>query len=92
MFQCACRPFKVPLLLRKLEYCFSKPPALICITSVFITISFLENVSQILHVEEKENEMLFTSLGLSVLGKTVPFVLCTQGLGYSFSQYGPPAW
>ena len=36
---------------------------------------------------------LFTSQGRSVLGKTVPSVLCTAGgiqdLGHSLSQYGP---
>ena len=47
----------------------------------------------------KKIKMLFTSQGRSVLGKTVPSVLCTarglsargiQDLGHSFSQYGPP--
>ena len=52
----------------------------------------------------KKIKMLFTSQGRSVLGKTVPSVLCTargprpeargpgsiQDRGYSFSQYGPP--
>ena len=37
--------------------------------------------------------MLFTSQGRSVLGKTVPEVLCPAGgiqdLGHSLSQYGP---
>ena len=35
-------------------------------------------------------KMLFTNLGRSVLGKTVPSVLDIQDLGHSFSQYGPP--
>ena len=34
--------------------------------------------------------MLFTGLGRSVLGKTVPSVSSTRDLGHSFSQYGPP--
>ena len=39
----------------------------------------------------KKIKMLFTSQGRSVLGKTVPSVLCTaQDLGHSFSQYEPP--
>ena len=41
----------------------------------------------------KKNKKLFTSQGRSVLGKTVPSVLCTAGgiqdLGHSLSQYGP---
>ena len=40
----------------------------------------------------KKIKMLFTSQGRSVIGKTVPSVLCTQDLGHSFSQYGPPVW
>ena len=41
----------------------------------------------------KKIKMLFTSQGRSVLGKTVPSVLCTaQDLGHSFSQYEPPVW
>ena len=32
---------------------------------------------------------LFTSLGRSVLGKTVPSVLSIQDVGHSFTQYGP---
>ena len=36
--------------------------------------------------------MLFTGLGRSVLGETVPTASgCTQDLGHSFSQYGPPS-
>ena len=34
--------------------------------------------------------MLFTGLGRSILGKTVPPVSSTGDLGHSFSQYGPP--
>lgn len=34
--------------------------------------------------------MLFTGLGRSVLGKTVPSVSSTQDLGHHFSQYRPP--
>ena len=37
-------------------------------------------------------KLLFTSLGRSVFGKTVPSVLVsggTQDLGHTFSQYGP---
>ncbi len=37
--------------------------------------------------------MLFTSLGRSVLGKTVPAASGgIQDLGHSFSQYGPTGW
>ena len=48
--------------------------------------------------ERKKKKMQFTSLGLSVLGETVPSVLSTalsciiQDLGHSFSQYRPPTW
>ena len=37
-------------------------------------------------------KMLFTGLGRSILGETVPSVWVpgTQDLGHSFSQYGPP--
>ena len=37
-------------------------------------------------------KMLFTGLGRSILGETVPSVSVpdTQDLGHSFSQYGPP--
>ena len=41
-------------------------------------------------------KMLFTGLGQSVLGETVPEVLSTargqySDRGHSFSQYGPPS-
>ena len=48
--------------------------------------------------KKKKRKMQFTSLGLSVLGKTVLSVLSTalsciiQDLGHSFSQYRPPTW
>ena len=37
---------------------------------------------------QKKIKMLFTSQGRSVLGKTMPSVLCIQDLEHSFSQYG----
>ena len=45
----------------------------------------------------KKIKMLFTSLAWPVLGETIPSVWvppfsCTQDLGHSFSQYGPPSW
>ena len=48
--------------------------------------------------KKKKKKTQFTSLGLSVLGETVPSVLSTalsciiQDLGHSFSQYRPPTW
>ena len=41
-------------------------------------------------LRKKKINTLFAGLGRSVLGKTVPSVLSTQGLWHSFSQYGPP--
>jgi len=48
--------FKVPFLLRNLKYCFPKPLALICITSIFITVFLLHIFPQILRVAEKRNK------------------------------------
>ena len=53
---------------------------------------------KLLNLSRKKIKMLFTGLGRSVLGETVPSVWVpptasggTQDLGHSFSQYGPPS-
>ena len=69
-------------------------------TSTHIGWSVKENFPETFKSQlKKKIKMLFTSLGRSVLGETVPSVWLppsavlggTQDLGHSFSQYGPPS-
>ena len=49
-----------------------------------------KNFLKLLNLRWKKIKMLFTGLGRSALGETVPSG-GTQDVGHSFSQYGPPS-